>query len=289
MIDVIESVIAKVPEASKNMLLSALTTDVQDGYFALLRLRSNNYQIPFCKAEDTALIKNDSLLFTHSAFLDALYASVRCGSDAYGFLENMELSKLMSALRAVFDRRPDCASELKVNAPSAEYRRNYIDSALAYLAITSECDLSDANVYALFNSFVECSERYMKHMYSMDNVGDFESALPNWEKFALYAIKAGELMPKDPVGYLRKLKDGVHLCPPLANAIKAVTHHIESLVTREAPAPADEFAALGAQIKAQVRAFIDKGDSVNARLILEQYQKINPSDVEIAELFTAME
>lgn len=146
---------------------------------------------------------------------------------------------------------------------------------------------NDNNLNEVFELYIESMYMYITKIYN-NVVFNEESIgiLKKQEKFCYLIYPALKTKESNIVEYVRALKLGLTCCKNFKDAITNAIDIIQSIKKEENNSlnTNSEFQALGEKIKLTIIQSIKNNEIDKAKLILEEYKKINPMDPDIVNL-----
>lgn len=150
-------------------------------------------------------------------------------------------------------------------------------------------DLYDEDALKLLPNYLEAIISYTNLIYDKQMLNEDKlGVLPNYARFAYYVGQAFEANKNgDELGYYRNMTKAVDQYKVMAKPIKLLTdHHQKEIEERQNKAKQDnqELMELAAQVKKQLYAFIEQENYPTAKDVLAGYEKIFPTDPDLATI-----
>ncbi len=266
-------------------IINALSSDF-DGYTLLLNLRKSEYT-----AENIRLDKllKDELLYKSEYFLDALYFEIKNLSNQFDFINSYKKDMIDFAFTSLSGEKHDfkkLAYEYLIRVDFSKItklKEVYFYKTLAYNALISKSEMIEDESLDLFELFLSLSNEYNQVVYKEElNIDDL--ALINKIDAVAYILFSAYINKENTNEFVLALKEAINLDENLIDISKIILSKLEKDMKAKNESQ-NEFSALGNQIKVQVKNLIKAGKNSEALMILQQYEKINPNDSEIKELY----
>lgn len=227
-------------------------------------------------------------LSTEMYYQRVLFLSLREKIDILSFLVRCSINQVIN-LADILHARNHEMRDLALSADEKIFEENALKS-LIFNARVQENLLRDVNLSSvqkreIFYKYVECSYRAAEKLYNHDflNVGECEN-LPDRACFIVYVKKAMEYKR---VGNIREclhyMKLAVKYSADKMDVVKLEIDNLKEIASGQEKNK-KEFDEYGKKIKEIIKNFILKKDIVSAKAALLAYEKVNPSDKEIAAL-----
>ncbi len=260
-------------------LFKALAGD-EDGYTALFEFRKNENISK--KYED--LILSDSLLYKNSAFFEVFSCDIKNNTNKFKLIENYDAKYLLSIFINASNEDvnfKESVFKILETADIGSLKELVYYKNLVYAAIIKELANEDTELnIQLFDNYLELCMAYNNIVYKENLiVDDLININPN-DAAAIVLYNSN----RNNINFVSDLKYAITLDKNLAPITKILTENIEKELKKQNEID-DEFKELGKTIKMQVKTLVGQNMINEAKSILSQYEKINPKDSEIKELY----
>ncbi len=281
-------------DIDRNALIQLLS-DNTDSYLAINLLRSCNFNINDCGKDIMDVIVNDTSILDLACFSDVVYSCVKSGKNIFDYLPNSSSEKLYNFLisveakhlnwfETVYDYLLKIDFDSKTPLKTILFSRDLAYTALLIINKNNHVYEMDKKVNFLFELFLTLSNHYISSVYNKDITPDILRLIPSKDSFAYAAHQGYIVKESEPAKYLTSLKEALTYNNSLSVAVKIVMKNISQEVEKR-KSQSTEFAQLAVQVKAQISQFISIGKLNEAKMLVEQYAKINPSDPELPSLY----
>lgn len=132
--------------------------------------------------------------------------------------------------------------------------------------------------------FEQTAKAYRNRYYQQSVLKDYTELLPEDLQASISISKGLEEEEKDLREALKAYKMAMELCPSFAGAMKNYVHSLQEDHRQRKQRQKEEMYALQQQIKDEARKVMDAGKPVDAYGILTELKKMQPDDLETAEL-----
>ena len=132
--------------------------------------------------------------------------------------------------------------------------------------------------------FEQRAKAYRNRYYQQAVLTDYTELLPEDLQASIYISRGLEEEEKDLRESLKSYKMAMELCPSFAEAMKNYVHSLQEDHRQRKQRQKEEMYALQQQIKEEAEKAIDAGKSADAYGILTELKKMQPDDLETAEL-----
>ncbi len=286
------------PENCKT-LLTSLAKNPVDSYTASLSIRLQNYDSKAFTPKIMDIIQGDDSFLGNPQNAHLLYGYIKTGSDPSTFVMNNEVNSLIHYTSSLFSEFPDMISlvEQAYNDPNFAITTLKEEKLWAYLGYRSALFLAEQenpNPVAVSKLFSQATalmsgladKLYNPYLLSPEGKG----VLPSEELFAHFVMEANN--EPNPAQYVNKLKTALGYCPAYAPILKCLMSAAkvqqpappEQAPSEKSAEPKAEFSQLGTQIKNTIKTLLTSGDKAQAKVFLEKYKAIAPTDPDIAQL-----
>lgn len=293
----------KIPnEDGKKVFAKGFAVDGDnDPMVALCSLRANDYKYSNCGQEVVEALKNQEELYASDIFIDAFYATLICNEDPLSFYTNCNRLQLEKMISGLFQFRDNF--ELKIydwiREQDVEKLTNLIQISLfnyivnvTLVKLVDRDDLTKDELVRLeiiFELYIKSTNMYTKAVYKDEVlVEEYMNALPPNQAFCYYVNEVISKKETEPSEYIAGLTKGVKYYPEMKNCVKFLADIIKKRIDQQEE-NAQQFQDLGKQIKQMLRMLIRQGNKEQALDVLEKYKQINPTDVDIKDLFEEIE
>ncbi len=289
----IEKILPIADSSTRNALIEEFSGK-DDAYLLINGIRSADFDLSTFNDNELNLIAQDDLILNQDCFSDVIYASVksgRCIVDLFPHLKAQKLYKLIEMISTNrldwFDTTYNYLKKLNMQKISPMQCLYYRDLSYSLLSISEKNATMHGigeKIVFLFGFFIELSQAYISAVYNLQVISDNLPLLSERDTFAFIVHPAYSARGKSPADYLRTLKEALKYDVALSDAVKYVLEDVAKLSDKKNE-QSNEFAQLAIQVKAQISQFISIGKLSEAKMLVEQYAKINPSDPELPSLY----
>ncbi len=274
-------------------LAQELTSNINDGYLALVAMRDNGFKE--VTPELIKLVTEDTISCESEAFAHLLYYSLQEKQDVFSLIANTTVDTLVGYITRMYSSYGDYPRVIlsyieAVNLEEiTQYKELVFIKNLCYyhlinlnnINISMKPNLEQVRYIAAI--FGKVTMKLAQRVYNMDYIMDNMDFISGVDSCGIYMAMAEEYLGSDDVNYIKMLKKALEQQEKIYLAVDILTKPIKEQLESRKP-QLDEFAALAIQIKAQIRNLIAAGDKINAKLVLDQYSKLNPNDRDIIDL-----
>jgi glycosyltransferase involved in cell wall biosynthesis/tRNA isopentenyl-2-thiomethyl-A-37 hydroxylase MiaE len=207
--------------------------------------------------------------------------------NIYSFL-SLDNNILKLYLRDILKNCPESALKLfnyiRSKVFESDINKIYTNMAIVFTLMISN-KFSDKDYTFLFKKYIYDTMQFMKYMYKKDmlNINNHLLFINKEELFCLYIDTAVKKLRNNKLEYIKTLRKALKLC----------NHHkkgIELLIDGFIEQPTDEeFGKLSKDLKRQIQQLINNEEFSNARILLNEYKKINSSDEELLSIEAVMD
>lgn len=132
--------------------------------------------------------------------------------------------------------------------------------------------------------FEQAARVYRQKYYQKSVLSDYTEILPEDLQASIYISRGLGEEDKDQREALKAYKMAMELCPSFAEALKNYVHSLQEDIRQKKQRQKEEMRALQQQIKVEAGKAIDAGKPADAYEILTELKKMQPDDLETAEL-----
>ncbi len=277
-------------------LNSAFSSNITDGFIALVALRYSDYKLENFDKSITDIVKADKIIYESTAFSDYLYCLLINKRDDFAFIENCTIEQMMENIKQVYANyaeHPIFVKEylesLDLSAITDAKMLNFIKNlTYAHLAnlknVHSAVRITLEHVNFIIDIYAVVSHKIICSVYDLTKIKDNLSTLPGEYSAAITLFNAREYKTSNKLKYIKYIKQALKFSPNLFKAIEMILKDVEKQIKNESTEH-NEFTMLAKTIKAQIHALISAKDFATAKAILDEYSKINPNDNEIDKFY----
>ena len=169
---------------------------------------------------------------------------------------------------------------------SIDVEESVLNAVILNTAIEAMTESNMEIQLKLFESYTRIKHKYLKLVYR-DNVycEDKVNSIPEQDAFTFYSGRAFECKDgDDTAGYVHNLRLALNILPGMIDLIKNLCESINEEISTPVVTVHDQLSRETDRLKTIIYTMINTGNITQAEQILNNYEKINPSDPEIGRI-----
>lgn len=288
-----ESIYLYGDKETRDTITQLFSKERLDGYTALYQLRQGNFSQDAFTTDVLNFFEKEPNVANNVLFSDLLYAYLATGHDTLEYVKKSTFSFLLQRCHLFFKHTDAFGELLKQKLTSTQTpsygslreEKMWAYFCHQYLLYLSKSEENYETIQTIFPQFVTLMMNYTKKVYTPIALSSESSdVLSSEESFASMGEKALAVKDRDLVEYLKILKNSLKFAPDCSTLVQALSENITVAESKN-----NELTALAAQVKENIRLFIQSGDLNSARLFFEQYKAIQPTDPDIPSIATQLQ
>lgn len=274
-----------------------------DNYTALNYIRLNNYNLSLCNKDNLRIILvDDNILSECGVYSDLLYASFKSNLDLFGFMDRYSVSAINEFINNIYINHENFIDELEKALDSNEFTNNtdnffnnIFNAQACYMYMknnledikSTELDEQEIDRYEkMFKGFIENTYFSLDKIRANQVTNEYFKDLMPYQEFCVHLYEATQNKSEEEIkieDYLEIIQDALNYCPEfidICNGLASIKLGIDNNSSGNIEEKT-ELELLLNTIKETIYSYINDNDLRNARLILNEYIAVNPTDPEI--------